>query len=165
MSTRKIFRSVALFGATACLTGSLFTGSALAASNSHDITGFFEHNECTGEFVELSGRVHLVTSSEDNGDGTFSVKVHTNTQGVSGIGIITGDPYRFNQGTNEMGEVDATEGGTVHMVGHEEFIHLGEGGGLTSPGLDDEHIHFNVVVAVGPDGVPITTFVPDVKCR
>ena len=165
MSTRKLFRSIALVGATACLTGSLFTGQALAASNSHDISGMFEHNECTGEVVELSGRVHLVTTTEDNGDGTFSVKAHMNTQGVTGIGFPSGDPYRFNEGTNEIGEFDTTEGGTVHMVGHEEFIHLGEGGGLTGPNLDDEHIHFNVAVTVGPDGAPITTFIPQAECR
>lgn len=165
MSTRKILRGIYLVGATAGLTASLFTGQALAASNSYDVSGMFEHNECTGEFVELSGRVHLVTNSEDNGDGTFSVKVHMNTQGVSGTGVLTGDPYRFNEGTNEMGEFDTTEGGTVHMVGHEEFIHLGEGGGVSGRNLDDEHIHFNVAVTVGPDGAPITTFVPRVECR
>ena len=147
-----------VFGASAGL-------AAPAVSERTDITGTFEFNECTGEGVELSGSVHIVTHVTANADGSFRVKVHTNTQGVTGTGLLSGDRYNFNEGSNLMGEVDVLAGGSGHFVGHEEFIHHGESGGLVSPTLDDQHVHFNVTVALDASGLPTTTFIPRIECR
>jgi hypothetical protein len=106
-----------------------------------------------------------VTQVTPNAEGSFRVKVHTNTQGVSGIGILSGDRYNFNEGMNSMGEVDVLAGGSGHFVGREEFIHHGESGGLVGPSLDDKHVHFNVTVALDASGLPITTFTPRIECR
>lgn len=154
-----------LLAAASILSLNLFTGPASAASQSIDITFMFEVNECTGEGVDLEGRIHLVTNSEPNGDGTFDVKFHTNTMGFEGIGFLTGDRYRFNETVNIQGEIEVPAGGTGHMVGHEEFIHVGEFGGVAAPGLDDKHVHFNIVVALDETGEPNTSFIPDFECR
>ena len=138
---------------------------APAVSQRIDITGLFQDNECTGEGVELSGSLHIVTHVTANADGSFRVKVHTNTQGVTGTGILSGDRYSFNEGYNLMSEVDVLAGGSGHFVGHEEFIHHGESGGLVSPTLDDQHVHFNVTVALDASGLPTTTFIPRIECR
>ncbi len=154
-----------LIAAASILSLNLFTGSASAASETIDISFTFEVNECTGEGVELDGRLHLVTQTSPNGDGTFNVKFHSNTMGVEGTGLMSGDRYRFNETVNIQGEIDVPAGGTGHMVGHEEFIHPGESRGVAAPNLDDKHVHFNIVVALDALGDPATTFVPDFECR
>jgi hypothetical protein len=122
-------------------------------------------NECTGEPVVLDGRVHLLISVTANADGSFRVKQHTNTQGVTGIGLTSGDSYSFNQGDNLMGEVDVPAGGSGHLVGHQEFIHHGESGGVTNPALDDKHVYFNTTVALDASGQPTTTFTTRIECK
>ncbi len=156
---------IALVAATAALSLNLFAGSASAASQTIDVTGLFEFNECTAEGVELAGRVHIVTNVSPNGDGSFHIKVHSNTMGVEGTGLASGDRYVFNEGANLQGEFDVLAGGTGHAVGHEEFIHPGELGGFESPTLDDKHVHFNVTVALDILGEPTTSFMPRVECK
>jgi hypothetical protein len=84
---------------------------------------------------------------------------------VTGTGLLSGDRYSFNEGSNLMGEVDVPAGGSEHFVGHEEFIHHGESGGLVSPTLDDKHVHFNTTVALDALGQPTTTFTPRIECK
>ncbi len=165
MRRRNALKIIGLVAATSVLSLSLFTGSASAANEVIDISFTFEVNECTGEGVELDGRLHLITSVTPNEDGSFKVRIHSNTMGVEGTGLITRDRYRFNETVNIHGELDLPAGGTGHVVGHEEFIHPGEFGGVVAPGLDDKHVHYNVVVALDPTGFPSTSFVPDVECR
>ena len=122
-------------------------------------------NVCTGEGVDLDGRVHVLVRVTPNADGSFHVKQHTNTQGVQGIGMTSGDGYTFSEGMNSIGEVDVAAGGTAHLVGHEEFIHHGE----TNPGFpgapDDLHVHFNTTVSVDAAGEPIVTVTSRISCR
>ena len=84
---------------------------------------------------------------------------------MTGIGILSGDRYNFNEGENFMGEVDVLAGGSGHLVGHEEFIHHGESGGVINPALDDKHVHFNTTVALDAFGEPTTTVTPRIECR
>ena len=46
--------------------------------------------DCTGEDVELSGTIHLVSQTQSGGD----VVGHFNYQGVSGVGLTSGTTYR-----------------------------------------------------------------------
>jgi hypothetical protein len=165
MRRANALKFIGLLAATSILSLNLFTGTASAASETIDISFTFEVNECTGEGVEFDGRLHLVTSTTPNGDGTVNVKFHSNTMGVEGTGLLTGDRYIFNETINIQGEIEVPAGGTGHMVGHEEFIHPGEFGGVEAPHLDDKHVHFNIIVALDAEGLPSTTFVPDVECR
>ena len=139
--------------------------AALAANQSIDITGSFQQNLCTGEPVVMDGQVHLVTTTTPNTDGSFHVHTHINTQGVSGTGLISGDPYNFNDGVNQDGNFDVLAGGSARWVGHTEFIHKGEGNGLMDPHTDDEHIHFVTTVVLDVSGSPVVSPVPDFECR
>src|SRR5262245_66489058 len=47
-----------------------------------------------GELVDLGGTLHLLFHTTLDGSGGFHTKVHANPQGVSGIGLTTGDVYR-----------------------------------------------------------------------
>jgi hypothetical protein len=96
------------------------------------------------------------------------VKLHTNAQGVTGIGVLSGDSYSFNETNNEMGEFDAVAGGTGHFVYHLEFIHQGEvnpNPSFAPKAPDDKHVHFNGVVELDQFGNPTTTVAPQYECR
>lgn len=47
-----------------------------------------------GENVQLSGTLHIVSRAVDDGSGGFHVSSHSNPQGVSGVGLISGDKYQ-----------------------------------------------------------------------
>jgi hypothetical protein len=149
----------------ATLLVALLPRDAQAAQSSEDISGSFVNHLCTGEPVILDGTVHMVTNTTDLGGGTFRVQIHINTQGVSGVGFISGDDYNFNNGVNQDGDFNMTAGGSAHWVGHTEFIHQGEGNGLMDPHSDDEHVHFNTTVNLDTSGNPIVVPVPDFECR
>ncbi|HYO47772.1 MAG TPA: hypothetical protein VEY33_13895, partial [Gemmatimonadota bacterium] len=53
-----------------------------------------------GEFVELSGNLHDLTHLTINGN-RFVLKVHTQPQGIRGVGLSTGDRYRGTGVTQE----------------------------------------------------------------
>ena len=142
--------------------------SAETTSTKTDITRPFEDNECTGEPVEINETLHLITEVTPNPDGSVHVKLYTNTQGAQGTGLLTGDPYEFNEGIRFSGEVDLTAGSSARLSGHEEFLHLSETPTpLQHPAGDDKHVHFDVTVQFNPLNPldPITTPVISFECR
>ena len=52
------------------------------------------------EAVAINGRVHTVFTSRET-PTSFHTKAHTNSQGVEGIGVTSGDRYRFVQNLKE----------------------------------------------------------------
>ena len=137
--------------------------SAAAESVRFEITNF-ESNECTGEAVILEERVHVVVSATSNPDGSFRLRMHTNTVGVMGVGVVSGTSYSFARTSNLLLDVDV-EGGTHHFVFHEEFIHHGEFGGLLAPALDDKHVHFNITVVLGAGPLAAALASQGIDCR
>lgn len=57
--------------------------------------------EGAGELVDLSGTLHLLFHTTLDGSGGFHTRFLANPQGVTGIGLTTGDIYR---GTGMSGE-------------------------------------------------------------
>jgi hypothetical protein len=55
---------------------------------------------CTGEPIQFDGLLHVVTTTEQTSDGVM-LKAHSNTQGVSGVGLLTGAKYEVIQVMNE----------------------------------------------------------------
>jgi hypothetical protein len=53
---------------------------------------FIRSNECTGEDVEISGTIHLVSKTQ--GDG--GIVGHFNYQHVRGVGLTSGTEYRVS---------------------------------------------------------------------
>src|SRR5262249_48682236 len=51
---------------------------------------------CVGEVVDLSGTLHTVIKSRRGTRNSASVSLQVNTQGVAGIGQITGRGYQAN---------------------------------------------------------------------
>jgi hypothetical protein len=109
-----------------------------------------------GEFVHLTGTIHILfVDTIDNKGGVHS-EFHFQPQGVSGIGLITGDKY------NAVGE---TQGTFNAKIGSEftfvnNFRVIGQGPG------NNFQVHENVHVTFLADGT-LTANVDNfsVKCK
>ncbi len=55
---------------------------------------------CTGEDIELTGELHLLSTLTEDGAGGYHAKYHANYAGVSGVGLTTGTKYQINGGFN-----------------------------------------------------------------
>lgn len=73
---------------------------------------------CTGEPIAFQGSAHIVATYTPTADG-FTVETHFNTQGVSGVGTVSGTNYQIIQSSNEDDEIvasdPATESGSVDL--------------------------------------------------
>lgn len=78
------------------------------------------HNSCTGDFMLFNGNAHIVFDTTQNPDGSFHVREHLNTEGVTATGIPSGDDYVISEVTNDTSEFDVsaqpTESHTVHHL-------------------------------------------------
>ena len=85
---------------TIVLTGLLLmpVGSAMAANVVDESIpiSLSAYNPCSGEAVDLSGRVHYLVNVTEDATGGYHLDVHLNTQGVSGTGQTTGAKYEVN---------------------------------------------------------------------
>lgn len=74
-------------------------------------------NDCTGEQVELSGTIHLVSQTQRDG----SIVGHFNYQQVSGVGLTSGTEYRGSTVDNfrlsEPFPSDITSVSSFHLIG------------------------------------------------
>jgi hypothetical protein len=58
-------------------------------------------NGGAGEEVHLTGELHMLATLTEDGAGGMHIKWHSQPQGVSGVGLITGDKYRGTGVTQE----------------------------------------------------------------
>ena len=77
---------------------------------------FIRSGDCTGEDVELSGEIHLVSQLQSDG----SEVGHFNYQGVSGVGLTSGTTYRASTVDNFRLAApfpsDITSVRTLHLI-------------------------------------------------
>ena len=112
-------------------------------------------NSCTNEAIFFEGTGHEVATVSTNPDGSFHVTQHFNSQGLTGVGVISGDSYQYSEYDKTVTEFDVTSGTlTTQLVRHLEVIHQGE-----EPPLDDRHERV-VVTTTWTDGIPTVTFEP-----
>jgi hypothetical protein len=106
-------------------------------------------NQCTAEMIAFEGQAQLVLQISSNPDGSFHVREHFNTQGVSGTGLSSGDSYSYSETSGSQQEYDVgatlTETHTLHEL---VLIHAGE-----TLANDDRHDHVNVS-STFTEGVP-----------
>ena len=127
----------------------LAAGAAPAATETFKAeVEFSTTHACTLEGVNGNTRVYIVISTTENPDGSIRVRIHQHTHGQTLIGFPSGDEYVFNEGQDEITEVDVPSGVTSRVTFRTEFIHQGEGVAfLETPGLDDLHQRFVVTVS------------------
>jgi len=104
--------------------------------------------DCTGEDVELSGTIHLVSQTQRDG----SEVGHFNWQNVSGVGLTSGTTYRAS--TVDTFRLEAPFPSDIHSVRSLRLISPGPG--------DDMLVMFLFHITINANG-EITAEVEDVN--
>jgi hypothetical protein len=52
---------------------------------------------CNGESIVVTGTANYILQAQDNPGGNVHFRLHTNLQGVSGVGAVSGDRYHLTQ--------------------------------------------------------------------
>lgn len=99
-------------------------------------------NDGTGELVELTGTLHVLTHVTIDDRGGLHVKTHFQPQGVSGVGLTTGDKYQGTGVTQQR--FNATAGITDTFVNNFRIVGQGPGNNFL--------VHQNVHITITPNG-------------
>jgi hypothetical protein len=110
----------------------------------------------TGEFVLLSGPLHILFTTTIDDQGGYHSKFHNQPQGISGTGFTTGDKYQAT---------GVTQGTFNGKIGYENtyvnnFRIIGQGAG------NNFLVHETFHITVNPSG-QVTAFVDhfSIECR
>lgn len=142
-----------LGGAVVCLTTLAFAGNLGQLDVPINVT---VTNPCNGEFVDLSGVLHLDATITVNGNTTH-VTSQANAQGVTGIGEVTGDVYH-GTGVTRADQNVRLVNGSANATFIDRFDIVGTGG---VPGFsvhETTHITFdaNRIMTVSFDNLSMT---------
>jgi hypothetical protein len=107
-------------------------------------------NGGAGEFIQLSGFLHVQSSVTADKNGGIHFSEHFNPQGVSGAGLTTGDRYSGTGVTRE--DFSATSSGVVQVSFVNRFDMIGQGPG------NNFSIHETGHYTVFPDGTVTVNF-------
>jgi hypothetical protein len=113
-------------------------------------------NDGAGELVELSGTLHVLSHVTIDAQGGLHVKQHAQPQGISGIGLTTGDSYRGTGVTQS--EFNATAAEEQTFINNFRIIGQGPDNNFL--------VHSTFHVTVNANG-EVTTVVDNfsVECR
>lgn len=143
-------------------SGPVAPGWAQATTIHENVTIPINHvtiNPCTGEEIALSGDAHFVLHFTFDESGGGHGSGHTNLQGVSGVGLTSGDVYRLvavSGGTSNF--IAPTENGTVTITSVSNTRIVG-------PGPDNNFLgRFIFHATVNANG-ELTTQFADIEAR
>ena len=150
-----IILMVALFGPT--------SASAAAETYMDNVRvpyDFYVYVPCAaggaGEDVYLSGTLHILFETTIDSSGGFHTKSHFQPQGISGIGLTTGDKYQATGGTQDR--FNGKVGSAYTFVNNFKIIGQGAGNNFL--------VHENYHVTVNANG-EVTAYVDNfsVECK
>jgi hypothetical protein len=107
-------------------------------------------NGGAGEVIEVSGFLHVLTSTTFDKNGGVHVSEQFNPQGVTGFGLTTGDKYNATGLTRE--DFSTTSSGVVQFTFINRFDMVGQGPGNNFSVHETEH------VTTLPDGTVTVLF-------
>lgn len=119
-------------------------------------------NSCTGESVEVTGELHLLTQTVTFPNGEINDTFHTNFANVVGVGLTSGTTYRATSAENApfQGVPPGPPGGPWRST-HEATLHL-----ITPGAAENLFLHFLFVVTKEPGSPPhIIVFKIDLTCN
>jgi hypothetical protein len=110
--------------------------------------------------VLISGTLHVLIHQTISDAGHLQFKFHFQPQGVSGVGLTTGDTYRATGVTQQTQTVDLTDGAPQEFTYINNFRIIG-------PGRDNNYlVHQTFHITVNANG-ELTSVVDNfsVECR
>ena len=151
MGTRFIARPGRASARAAILLLALGALPAVALAAAEQVTvpvspGVLAH-PCTGELVAVTGTIHTTFRTTESSSGNLSVTTTSNTQGVSGTGVVSGAKYTLAE--TAMSSFTVAKGSTTTNINSLRFVRNGETG---LP--DDFTLHVRYHLTVNANGVP-----------
>jgi len=84
------------------------TGAGNKTENVFLPVDFAVEDPCTGETIQLSGTQHLTIHTKTDNDGITRTTINFNFQGVSGIGLTSGQLYQAHSNATSI-EIQPTD--------------------------------------------------------
>lgn len=117
-------------------------GQATTSTVRFTTSAFGVFNSCGGEDVRLSGTINNVIRFTQDANGGLHINGgHTNFQGVSGIGLTTGDKYIFAGGVNDISNIREVSANEFTFLAHGRLI--SQGSELNQLASTQVHVTFN----------------------
>ena len=114
---------------------------------------------CINEPLVVSGRINFITQAQDNPADRVHFRLHTNLQGVSGVGQVTGTRYRLSEENNATYNYVFLESPKFETTQIYRYRLIGDGPNNNS--TIDVSFHLTVT----PDGKISSTFMrADARC-
>ncbi len=111
-----------------------------------------------GEFVLLSGTLHIVTALNIDANGGFHLKTHFQPQGATGVGLTTNDTYRATGVTQQ--KVNISGSGLPFVL---TFVNNFK---IIGPGPNNNLlVHQNIHLTINTNGVTSNVNNTSVKCQ
>jgi hypothetical protein len=130
--TRKSTQQATVIVALVFAIGIMFTNApayAKAITSTEQFIGSvdgFVGEFCNGDDVRLSGNVNFVLHmTQDASGGIHIVGGHSNFQGVTGIGELTGNKYIFAGGVNDISNIREDSANEFTFLAHGRLISQG----------------------------------------
>ena len=109
-----------------------------------------------GEFVDFTGNFHYLRTFTGSEGGTVHYQLKTLTQGISGVGRVTGDRYVYSAVVFTSGVLSQGE----TMIDQYDFRVIGQGSGNNFMGHTLAHYTINA------NGEPVVEFeFSDATCK
>lgn len=126
-----------------------FSASAFAVTTNEtiDVTLFVFvscANNGAGELIMVSGPLHILSHTTISASGNFHTKIHFQPQGISGVGLVTGDKYQATGVTQENFNSNAPLPITDTFINN--FRMIGQGPG------NNFQVHQNFHVTINANG-------------
>jgi hypothetical protein len=113
---------------------------------------------CVPEVVVLTGELHTLITQEVDSDGGIHIKTHFQPQGLSGVGMVTGDKYQGTGVTQEHINDHSSPAFEDTFVNNFRIIGQGPGNNLL--------VHTTFHVTVDANGVVTANVVnTSVECK
>jgi len=107
-------------------------------------------NGGAGEMIEVSGFLHILSSTTVDKAGGIHVSEQFNPQGVTGVGLTTGDKYNATGLTRD--DFSTTSSGAQQLTFINRFDMVGQGPGNNFSVHETEHL------TILPDGTVTVSF-------
>jgi hypothetical protein len=150
--SRALFLAVVLVLAVSLGIGQARAAATTVVTNISSDTQLYVYVPCAaggaGEYVYLSGPLHMLFVTVVDGKGGFHSKYHYQPQGISGRGETTGATYHATGGT--QGTFNGRVGFQQTYVNNFKIIGAGRGNNYL--------VHENLHITVKPDGT-VTAYV------
>lgn len=115
-------------------------------------------NGGAGEWIQINGPIHILTAVTEDRNGGMHVKHHAQPQGITGIGLITGDTYHVTGVTQDHSNVRPPYPSNLTFVNNFRLIAPRTGNNLLAHGIHH--------VTVNADGTVTTEFeIISVECK